>query len=119
MASSPSSALLETLIHLELTEGLLPDDYQLLKIEAPDSVGTEQIRAAELPAGWEHDLPVTRAVGDNWLRFAKTPLLEVPSAIVPETAHYVLNPEHAEARDFRIVWTRRFPYDKRLFKGPS
>ena len=117
LASSPSSALLEILIHLELTEALLPDSYQLLKVQAPDEIATENVALSALPRAWEEDLAATRRIGDGWLGSRRTALLEIPSAIVPETLHYLLNPAHPEASNITIEWARRFPHDKRLLRG--
>ncbi len=39
----------------------------------------------------------TRNIGDAWLAGRKTALARVPSAIVPRTWNYLLNPEHPEA----------------------
>lgn len=56
-----------------------------------------------------------RAFGDRWLADGRTPVLEVPSAIVPESANYLLNPAHPAAVGGRIVGGRRFAFDPRLW----
>jgi RES domain-containing protein len=62
------------------------------------------------------DALASRTAGDVWLRSNRSALLEVPSAIVPETSNWLLNPDHADAQQIRIEWNRRFPYDSRLFQ---
>ena len=116
LAATPSAAMIESIVHLELPEELLPDTYQLLKLEIPDSASRERIDPASLPEGWTEDAVITRKAGDAWLRADRSALLEVPSAIVPETSNWVLNPDHADAKQIRIEWSRRFPYDSRLFR---
>jgi len=43
-----------------------------------------------------------------------TSLLRVPSAIVPETSNYLLNPVHADAARITIASATRFRFDPRL-----
>ncbi|NOT09946.1 MAG: RES family NAD+ phosphorylase [Gemmatimonadales bacterium] len=63
--------------------------------------------------GYEGGEPC-RPIGDAWLEAAKTPLLLVPSAIVPEEQNMILNPVHARFGAMRIVEMRRFRFNKRL-----
>lgn len=114
LAQTPAGALIEAIVHLELIEELLPDDYQLLKVQVPDTISRNRIDPSSLPANWPDDLKITRGAGDLWLEQASSALLEVPSVIVPETANWLLNPEHADAPRCTIEWGRRFAYDRRL-----
>ena len=116
LADSPASALLETLVHLEISPDLVPADYRLLKLDAPETIGREAVSADSLGAGWEFKSQVTRGVGDEWLRRGSTALLRVPSALVPNTDNWLLNPDHADARAIAMVWERAFPFDGRLFR---
>jgi RES domain-containing protein len=113
---SPAAALIETIVHLEVPEELLPDGYQLLKIVVPDSVSREHVNAKRLPGDWIEDAVATRTVGDRWLRANGSALLEVPSAIVPETSNWLLNPDNADQRKIRVEWRKQYPYDGRLFQ---
>jgi RES domain-containing protein len=115
LAESPSAALLEVLVHLEVDEAHRPATYQLLKVEAAPRIAFEAIEDRTLPPGWSSDESVTQALGDAWLRASQTALLRVPSAIVPETWNWLLNPRHADATGVRIVQARRDPFDPRLF----
>jgi RES domain-containing protein len=105
LAETPSSALLEVLVHLETDEDHRPDAYQLLKIEVDDGPDFESVELSSLSPAWKSDESETRALGDAWLSRRKTPLIRVPSAITPETWNWVLNPRHAEAPRLRIVYT--------------
>jgi RES domain-containing protein len=115
-AESPSGALTEALVHLELTEASFPDHYKLLKAEAPDNTSLRQVAEADLPRNWRANEIVTRTIGDEWLASANTALLRVPSAIVPETFNSLLNPVHPEAKRIRVLWHREYPWDRRLFE---
>jgi RES domain-containing protein len=117
LAESPSSALLEILVHLEADEDNRPDSYRLLKTEVADDVASESASLSLLPPGWKGDKAVTRAIGDDWLERGATALLRVPSVISPETYNWILNPRHADARRAAIVHIDRPLYDSRLFRA--
>ena len=106
LADHPASALLEVIVHLEVRSENIPDEYQLLKIDAPDDLGVDELHQSELPAQWRERASLTQQIGDAWLNERSTSLLRVPSAIVPETNNYLLNPAHADAA--RIVIASMF-----------
>ena len=114
LADSPAGALLEVLVHLELDENQLPQAYTLLEVTAPDHLA---IHAIEPPPGsaWKADLSMSRTLGDQWLATAPTALARVPSAILPSTANYLLNPRHLDSHKLEIVQAVRSPFDPRLF----
>ena len=114
LAETPAGALVEALVHLELNPAHLPKAYRLLKAEAPDELPVGTIAAADLGTSWVHDEIATRTVGDEWLASRSTALLRVPSAIVPETYNALLNPEHADAKNVRVLWHAEYPWDERL-----
>jgi len=55
-----------------------------------------------------------RALGEGWLRRGNSPLLSVPSALVPETFNVLLNPAHADARRVVVVSIGEYTVDARL-----
>ncbi len=104
-ASSAALAVLEVRVHLDLPPELLPSDYVLLAIDLDD-----------LPAEAVIDMPADPAAfGDAWLDGQRTPVLRVPSAIVPESPNLLLNPAHPAAAAARIVGNRPFAFDPRLW----
>ncbi|HLZ66233.1 MAG TPA: RES family NAD+ phosphorylase [Aliidongia sp.] len=104
-ASTAALALLEVRVHLDLPPDLLPDDYVLVTID----LGALPIEIlAELPAD-------PRSFGDAWLEEQRTPLLQVPSAIVPENSNLLLNPAHPLASGASVQAIRRFEFDRRLW----
>ncbi len=116
-ASSPASALLEVLVHLELNDfEYLPSSYRLLKIEVPDEVAVVEIDERNLDANWCKQSEMTRAIGDEWLRDLSSALLAVPSAIVPHTKNYLLNPAHRDAKQIKVKSHGSYPFDFRLFR---
>lgn len=114
LAESVAGALLEVLVHLELSPLRLPNSYRLLKVEAPDDLSMRELSANDLSEQWTGDETETRTIGDGWLISSRTALLRVPSAIAPETFNCLLNASHADARRLRIISHREYPWDLRL-----
>lgn len=115
-AQSPAAALLEILVHLELDIRALPARYRLLRIEVPDDLDVERVSLDVLPADWLEKAELTRTTGDAWLVKGQTPLLSVPSAIVPETFNVLVNPAHPDARRIAVVKASEHPIDPRLLR---
>jgi len=114
LADHPASALLEVIVRLEVKAENMPDGFQLLKIDLPDDLRADQADESELPADWRERVSLTQEIGDVWLNEGLTSLLRVPSAIVPETNNYLLNPGHADAARIVIASAIRAAFDPRL-----
>jgi RES domain-containing protein len=118
LADSPAICMVERLVHLFDTEGQLPPAYNLLEIEAPESASVISL-APLVDADWKDRTDITRKAGDDWLASSASPLARVPSAIVPRTWNYLLNPLHPDAPQIHIVSEIRERSDTRLFhSGP-
>lgn len=116
-ASSPASALVEMLVHLELGDvDHLPDSFLLLMIEIADSIAIITLDENRLSPAWRTQEQETRAAGDTWLRESNSAILSVPSAIVPHTKNYLINPSQPDAKNIKIRSYGRYPFDSRLFK---
>jgi RES domain-containing protein len=113
-ATSPAAALLEVLVHHELRLADLPSTYKLIRIQCPDNLPQSKILAGALPRDWRSRVDLTRAIGDEWLRGGRTPLLVVPSVVVPETMNLLVNPAHPRSRKIRIAGIQQFELDLRL-----
>jgi RES domain-containing protein len=112
---NPATALLETLVHLEIDAEDRPERFQLLKIEGPDRLSMKRVDPGELPDDWATDVLATQAVGNEWLSSMRTLLLEVPSALVPETWNLLINPQHREFHRLKIAARYEHAFDSRLF----
>lgn len=109
-----SLAALEILVHTD--EDLLPFDLVHVEIQVPDTVKMEQIAARNLPSNWRNTPapPTLQRLGADWIDRRVSAVLIVPSAVVPQEHNYLLNPEHADAMQFRIMGIDRFLLDPRL-----
>ena len=115
-AQTPAAALLEILVHFEIEVRDLPARYRLLKLEAPDDLEVEQVSRDQLPTDWVERTDATRATGDAWLAKNRSPLLLVPSAVVPETYNILLNPAHPDADRIVIAQVSDHAIDPRLLR---
>lgn len=113
-AENPAAALLEILVHFEIEVRDLPARYRLVKVSVPDDVPIDRVSLDDLPRDWLENTQPTRAIGDVWLTKGATPLLAVPSAIVPETSNVLLNPAHPDAKRIVIAHTSVHVIDRRL-----
>jgi RES domain-containing protein len=87
----------------------------MLQIEGPD-VSIPAVQKEDLKGDWIKDIDVTRGIGDKWLAEGSTVLFRVPSVVVPSTFNVLLNPVHAQAREFEITQVYVYPFDVRLKK---
>jgi RES domain-containing protein len=113
LAQSPAAALLEVCVHTSAND--VPPEFTLLKIEGPDPK-VSVITLDDLPEKWRARLEVTRNLGTVWLHKKESVLLQIPSAIVPETGNFLFNPLHPDAKTFRIAGAFSYPFDARLKK---
>ena len=113
-AQNPARSLLETLVHMEIDLEDRPERFQVLKIEGTVRLSTERIETETLAPNWINDTTLTQDIGDRWLVEQRSLLLEVPSALVPETWNVLVNPKHAEATLLQIMATYKYGFDSRL-----
>jgi len=111
LAESPAGALVETCAHTSAND--IPPSYTLLKVTGPD-LPFNEISMERLNDEWKIHVEITRSLGSEWLKGRKSALLRVPSALVPETMNYVLNPLHPDATLFQIEKSFVYPFDARL-----
>jgi RES domain-containing protein len=118
-SSSLSLAALEILVHCE--PALLPADLVAIPADIPPSLAIEPIDEARLPPDWSR-LPAPdalAALGGVWLAAARSPVLSVPSAVVPRERNYLLNPAHPDFAKIRRGAAEAFSLDPRLRRKAS
>jgi RES domain-containing protein len=105
-------AALEALVHLNP-----PVTFKSIAIPINfDDALVETVKAADLPAEWtgEPPPPSTQAIGDQWVKAARSAVIELPSAIIPTEPNYLLNPAHPEFKKIKIGKPVPFAFDPRL-----
>jgi len=113
-ASTRALACLENLVHRS-SEGL-NRIFKTVEIDIPGSLTIQNVLRTQLKDDWtkRENYFQTRTIGDEWLKEKKSPILRVPSAIIPEEHNYLINPEHP---GFQKISTKRisdFLFDNRL-----
>lgn len=114
-AGHVSLAILEVVVHADLAFAphyvVIPADF--------DEALVESLVTARLPASWRrHPAPAAVvALGDEWLREARSPVLRVPSVVVPAEPNFILNPLHTAFREIEIGKPEVLKVDARLGKG--
>lgn len=111
MAEHPALALVEVLVHLDLTSNLLPDDYVTMRIDLTVVSGDDNFIETAPSMVLESEC---RAHGDIWLAENRSLLLRVPSVVVPHSFNLLLNPRHALAARLPEPEVERFALDPRL-----
>ncbi len=104
--AEPALAVLEVRVNLDLPFNLLPEDYVLVRLEAPEGMSLEGVKT--LP-------PQPRDFGNAWLAAKRGALLRVPSVVVPQACNMLINPLHPDAAQLRIAEISPFAFDARLW----
>jgi len=115
-SDSIALAALEVLAHLPSTAVL--QAYSLVSLSFPDE-SVELLRTTSLPARWRRfpSPSENQAVGDRWVASGRSLILQVPSAIIPSAANFLINPSHPEFSKVAIGRPERFAFDSRLLKS--
>ncbi|HEY5328083.1 MAG TPA: RES family NAD+ phosphorylase [Mucilaginibacter sp.] len=113
-ASSRSLACLENAVHR--SQAGLSRLFSIMTIEIPEHIEPKIIRLNDLPVDWtDYDqMFFTQRLGEKWINENKTALLQVPSSIIEEDFNYLLNPDHKDFGQIKIINTRPFVFDKRI-----
>ena len=109
-APAISLAVLETAAHIQ--DAGLPLNRYLLQIDVPSDVWAlrEVLDIAALPVTWAA-IPAGRAsaaVGSAWLGSLRSPILLVPSVVVPEERASLINPKHPASAGITAHMVRLF-----------
>ncbi len=118
MAPTIAMAVLETAAHVD--DAGLPLNKYLVRVDVPDVAWAARhvLDVQVLPLTWAA-IPAGSAsvrIGSEWFRAAVSPVMVVPSVIVPEECVVVINPGHPLVVGMSATVLRRFEYN-RLFRA--
>src|SRR5665213_4506654 len=117
-SATPSLCVLEKLVHIE-DPALLPE-LVMVRYDVPDSLSAGSIELDDLPSDWRRQEGLTQQRGDAWHRSRSTPLLHVPSAIVPlegsPDRNVLINHTHPDGAAIKIASSTPFALDARLLR---
>ena len=113
LSESPALALLEVMANFDLDPDEFPASYRLLEVDCA-SIGALSLDDGQLDEPWPKERPRTQSAGSEWLASGASALLRVPSAVVPRSWNYLLNPRHAAASQAVIRSSSQHPFGQRL-----
>lgn len=113
-SESRSLAAFELAVHLNLF--LMPTKYMMVNINIPEEIDIESVDNKKLSAVW-HTFPanpITRKIGDDFIKENESLVLKVPSVVIPGDFNYLINPLHKDIKKVTIVNIEPFSYDNRI-----
>lgn len=118
LSATRSLAALEVLVHN--AERAPSSRLLFFEVRFPEEF-VQTISEDELAADWRSYPPRNSTVeaGRRWLKERSSPVLRVPSILIPEESNYLLNPEHPRAEEIELRDGRAFTFDPRFLKAPS
>src|SRR5947207_2322195 len=88
-----SLAVLEYLVNLSIRD--LPDDLVSIQVQVPDDLARTELAIDDLPENWR-TFPASeelKDIGSDWVREGTTPILSVPSVVIPNELNYLVRSE--------------------------
>jgi RES domain-containing protein len=109
-SATPELAHSEFMIHIK---NLPPPATNLVTIQIPEK---EILDAEELPKAWRSysNFSETQFFTQKWLSERKFMVLRVPSAIVPMSFNYLINPLHPKIDKVLVINSQLFDFDERF-----
>jgi RES domain-containing protein len=109
-----SLACLENIVHRSMTQ--LSGLFRTQVIEIPDALKIVTVEVNDLPAGWisREKADVCRTIGSTWYLSGKSPVLKVPSVLVPQEYNYIIHTLHADFSMIRMLNIENFQFDPRI-----
>jgi len=91
-------------------------DFNTMIIDAADTLVTTIIDVHGLPDGWRntHDYRICQRIGDDWYESYASPILKVPSAVLPDAFNYVLNTSHPDFSSIKLLRVTPLIPDERI-----
>jgi len=92
------------------------DDFKIMIIDIPDDLTIASISPSDLEDGWRDfkDFSKCQPSGNKWYDEAQTPILKVPSAVLPDAVNYVINTTHSDYKKIKLVGSTDLVPDERI-----
>jgi RES domain-containing protein len=112
-SATASLAVLEVFTNVQKS-GLL-SAYALVSCSFASDLVTA-VDLADLPSNWRQSPAPAElaAIGDEWIRSARSLVLATPSAIIDRETNYLINPNHRDFRRLELSSPEPFVFDLRL-----
>ncbi len=92
------------------------DDFKIMIIELPDNLKITSISPSELKDGWRDfkDFSKCQPWGNTWYDEIQTPILKVPSAVLPDAFNFVINTIHPDYKKIKLIGVTDLVPDERI-----
>lgn len=112
-AESRALAYLENLVHRSNSGSNLI--FKTMVIDIPDNLTKKIITPSDLPPEWKESFcKECLLLGATWYTQNQSPVLKVPSSIIPEEWNYILNTKHPDYNRISLIKTENFLFDQRI-----
>ena len=102
-AESIALAFLESMIR---RQGVgFNEDFKIMFLEIPKDLSITTIDPASLNPGWDaiRNHSVSQERSSSWYASSQTPVLKVPSVVLPHSFNFVINTEHKDFKKIKII----------------
>ncbi|HUF03170.1 MAG TPA: RES family NAD+ phosphorylase [Aridibacter sp.] len=113
-SESLALACLEMLVHLD--KASLLRSYVFIEARFDEGLVRDIESLTALPADWHHSQGSIelQSVGDEWIVSGTSAVLRVPSAVIPKSVNYLINPEHEDFKSIAFSGIAPIDFDPRL-----
>ena len=89
---------------------------KIMIIELPDDLKITLINPSDFEDGWRNfkDFSKCQPWGNTWYDEAQTPILKVPSAVLPDAFNYVINTTHPDYKKIKLIGSTDLVPDQRI-----
>jgi len=111
-------AAMEKLAWLGSYEEAAASAFVVVSLRLDSTRHLHRLPPAELPDDWDRfpHPASTQVIGAEWLAAGETPVMAVPSVVVPGASNFLINPIHPAFRELEIGEPMPYRWDRRLFK---
>lgn len=110
-SQSPELAMLELLTKMNTASFGI---RLAIEIEVPEDARVHDAAPAVIGQLFRGESTQTQHYGSDWATKRQSLVLKVPSAVVPVSSNYLINPLHPQAKDLKIVRQVEVSIDPRL-----
>ena len=113
-----SLAAIELFVHFTRNVIKLSKSLISIPVDIPLSLKTAEVSINDLDADCKASPPSnsTKDIGTAWAQKKTSPILRVPSVVIPGEYNLMLNPAHAEFKKIKVGTPQPFTFDERVWK---
>jgi RES domain-containing protein len=81
------------------------EDFKIMFLEIPQDLSITTIEPASLSPGWDdiRNHSVSQERSSSWYASLETPVMKVPSVVLPHSFNFVINTGHKDFKKTKII----------------